>query len=622
MWMQSTDSGRKGARLRGARAARPGRLRGLEALPHLKAVRMGLLLWAVLLLCAAFPILVAAQPPEPQPPPKKPSALRGQGIFESRCVRCHGTEGKGDGPMVSQLPAPPPSFADVAHMRQVTPADYFDIITNGRTNALMPPWKDALSLQERWDVLFYVWSLGTDAQRIQTGQAVYQRECATCHADDGSGVPTADLSDLRTTLHMSQADLVQAIRKGHDATGWTDKLTDEEHWAVADYVRTFVYEPTFVALSATGEGVIRGKVVQGTPNGPTDFKGLSVTVFPFVGEKALTPITVTTQADGTFEVTDLPTSDDRRYGLQVEYKGIRYLYPELISFKDAKTVTPEVKVYETTRDPSAIHVERHHLIIDFTAEGMRVAELYIFRNAGDRTFVGDGETLRLPLPANAEGVRFDDPRMERSTRLQDHAVVDTLPVLPGTRQVLLSYQVPYQGESATFTKEIAYPTASMNVLVADVGVKVTAEGFTQEDPVTTQDGTRFLNYTRTGMAPGSQLVLELSNLPRPGGPRAAVTPDRSATLRWLGLGLAVLAVAFGAAYPALRPRLLLGEGAAAETALLRRRRQVLLQEIADLDDAFEAGEVEETEYRRTRATLKAELIEIMQQMQKSEEEAP
>jgi len=373
--------------------------------------------------------------------------------------------------------------------------------------------------------------------------------------------------------------------------------------------------------SPTGDGVIQGRVVQGTADGPTDFEGLDVIVLPFVGEQLLTPITVTAQADGAFEVTDLPTDEDRSYGLQVEYKGVRYFYPELITFGDRKTATPEVKVYETTGDDSAIHVERHHLIIDFAEGRMRVAELYIFRNAGDRTFVGDGETLRLPLPAEAEGVRFDDPRMQNSTRLQGNVVVDTLPVLPGTRQVLLSYVVPYQGTSATFEKEIAYPTANVNVLIADVGVKVSADGFTQEEPVTTQDSTRFLNYTRSEVAAGSQMVLKFSNLPRAGGARTTVTPDHSARLRWLGVGLAVLAAAFGIAYPALRSRLLFGESASEDVVLLRRRRQILLEEIADLDDAFEAGEVQEGEYRRTRAALKAELIEIMRQMREFEGES-
>jgi hypothetical protein len=41
-------------------------------------------------------------------------------------------------------------------------------------------------------------------------------------------------------------------------------------------------------------------------------------------------------------------------------------------------------------------------------------------------------------------------------------------------------------------------------------------------------------------------------------------------------------------------------------------RERLLRSIADLDDAFEAGEIEEESYREERSELKARLLEIMQ----------
>jgi hypothetical protein len=371
------------------------------------------------------------------------------------------------------------------------------------------------------------------------------------------------------------------------------------------------------AAAQEGEGVIQGRLVQGTPGGSTDFAGLQVTVFPFVGDQTLEPITVTTRPDGTFEVTNLPTGEDRSYGLQVEYAGVQYFYPELITFGEETTFNAEVTVYETTTDGSTIHVVRHHIIIDFAAGAMQVAEMYMFRNVGERTVVGE-ETLRFPLPPGAVELRFEDPRMQMSTRLAEGQVVDTLPVPPGMRQVLLSYALPYQGSSATFAKEIAYPTANLNVLIADVGVKVRAEGFTAGAPVTTRGEARFLNYTRSGLASGSRLELGLSNLPR-GAETPMVTPaDRSATLRWVGIGLAIVALAFGVAYPTLRPRLLHGAEAPVGLTLLRRRRQMLLREIADLDDAFEAGEMDEAEYRHTRAALKAELMEILWQLREEQ----
>ncbi len=379
--------------------------------------------------------------------------------------------------------------------------------------------------------------------------------------------------------------------------------------------------PAWVAAQE-GEGVIQGRVLQGTPGGSTDFAALSVTVFPFVGETSLEPITVTTRADGTFEVANLPTGEDRSYGLRVEYAGVEYFYPELITFGAGTTVEAEVTVYETTSDDTAIHVVRHHVIIDFAEGTMQVAEMYIFQNPGDRTFVGSGETLRFPLPAGAMELRFEDPRMRTSTRLAEgNVVVDTLPVPPGMRQVLFSYALPYQGSSATFEKEILYPTVNLNILVADVGVKVGAEGFTAGEPITTRGEARFLNYTRSDVTAGSRLRLTFSNLPRGAGAAAGVVPDRSATLRWLGIGLTIVALAFGVAYPVLRSRLLHGAGGSEELSLLRRRRQVLLQEIADLDDVFEAGGMDEAEYRDARAALKAELIEIMWQLREEERQS-
>jgi hypothetical protein len=43
----------------------------------------------------------------------------------------------------------------------------------------------------------------------------------------------------------------------------------------------------------------------------------------------------------------------------------------------------------------------------------------------------------------------------------------------------------------------------------------------------------------------------------------------------------------------------------------RRSEDELIQAIADLDDAFENGEVEEPVYQRRRAKLKAQLVEVM-----------
>lgn len=584
----------------------------------------------VIIITILFPLEVllnprtaGAQSPTPQEsPPQAPSALRGKAIFEARCARCHGPQGAGDGAMAAQLPAAPSSFLDTDHMRQVTPADYYDVITNGNMEVLMPPWGNELSAQERWDVLFYTWSLGTTREKVETGEIIYSQECAECHGDDGNKVDAIDLSDLATMATLSQADLAAGVRDGHPEVDWKDTLTDDERWAVVDYVRTFTYDTVFSAEAVAGDGIIEGQVINGTAGAQADLADLAVTVLPFVGQTTLTPITVTTKADGSFRIGNLPMGPDRNYGLQATYRGVDYFHPELIELSDSPVASVTVHVYETTTDDSAISVDRNHVIIDFADNQLQVAELYIFRNSDDRTYVGNGETLRFSLPERAQNLRFDDPRMNQSTELAEDGIVDTLPVPPGNRQVLLSYSVPYDGRSTSFQKKIVYPTENLNVLVADAGIEVDAGTLQAGEPVSTQTNARFLNYTQQSVSAGEQVSLKLSNLPRDSTSTSVSVPaDQSGMLRWFGLGLIALALTFVLAYPALRPRLLAEEALEDDTSesVLRRQRRMLLEELADLDDAYEAGEVAESSYIQVRAEVKADLIDVMRQLRSLEE---
>jgi hypothetical protein len=45
-----------------------------------------------------------------------------------------------------------------------------------------------------------------------------------------------------------------------------------------------------------------------------------------------------------------------------------------------------------------------------------------------------------------------------------------------------------------------------------------------------------------------------------------------------------------------------------------RKRSALIKEIAELDDRFEAGGIDEASYRKIRETKKAELIEVTRRL--------
>ena len=117
-------------------------------------------MWIVVAVLAAVLLGIAAMSAEPTrllaeeelSPPGKPSAVRGQEIFEARCASCHGLEGDG-----SSLEGAA-NFADREFMRRKKPAEFFEAVRDGVEGTAMPAWGDSLSEMEIWDVLYYAWT--------------------------------------------------------------------------------------------------------------------------------------------------------------------------------------------------------------------------------------------------------------------------------------------------------------------------------------------------------------------------------------------------------------------------------------------------------------------------------
>jgi high-affinity iron transporter len=181
-------------------------------------------------------------------PPEEPSAERGAAIFREHCASCHGSNGAGDGPDAARLERKPANFSDVAFMRGETPLDFFHVITVGRRGAAMPAWGDVLTVQQRWDVISYLWGLAHDRGRMAEGQGVFLSQCASCHGAAGDGVgPFAaalltPVPDFRQTPRLSQrtdAQLFAAVRDGVSGSAMPAfrALTDDERWNAVAFLR-------------------------------------------------------------------------------------------------------------------------------------------------------------------------------------------------------------------------------------------------------------------------------------------------------------------------------------------------------------------------------------------------
>jgi len=182
-----------------------------------------------------------------------------------------------------QLPSRPANFHNQVAMRLNSPFMMFETIRLGRPHTAMPafgpkpaygalPFSPRLADAQIWDVLFYEWSFATTPQTVAMARAIYQERaintgvaavtCAACHGTAGDGRGGARSGEMAAKVWgwrqqasagvftnatlMAQrkpSELYQRILNGRGLMpAYRGKLTEEEIWALVDYLWTFVYD--------------------------------------------------------------------------------------------------------------------------------------------------------------------------------------------------------------------------------------------------------------------------------------------------------------------------------------------------------------------------------------------
>ena len=83
---------------------------------------------------------------------------KGKTLFEKKCQRCHGKEGKGDGPDADS-DMPPEDLTDASRAGRNPDGVMFYKLWNGRKSPKMPSFKTELSKEEVWTLVHYAKSL-------------------------------------------------------------------------------------------------------------------------------------------------------------------------------------------------------------------------------------------------------------------------------------------------------------------------------------------------------------------------------------------------------------------------------------------------------------------------------
>jgi mono/diheme cytochrome c family protein len=137
---------------------------------RIRSVRRAALAVLTTLVVALVAVGVSGQSPGGNPEARKiknpvpataASVNAGRASFDTYCALCHGTDGKGNGPL-AQPNAKPQDLTDAAWVYGSTDGEIFDLIVKGLVGppVKMPAFNATLSERDLWNVVNFLRSLG------------------------------------------------------------------------------------------------------------------------------------------------------------------------------------------------------------------------------------------------------------------------------------------------------------------------------------------------------------------------------------------------------------------------------------------------------------------------------
>ncbi len=526
-----------------------------------------------------------------------------------------------------QVPAPL-SFTDAATSADQQPVTWYDTITNGNIEHLMPPWGDSLSDAERWDVGMYTYMLPYSQDQIAHGHDLYDADC--------SGCDTSALTDLATMATLSQNALIEHLGAMPAFAG----LSDADKNDLAAYVRTLSFaNPGVVAATAQAErtveppvstaevgatsGTVDGKVTNGTASGSVP-DNLTLTLFIFDANLNQQQMTTSENADGSYSFADVPLDPSNTYVVTTNYRNRVFASDLLTGDKlsaDASdgTVDLPVTIYELTEDADVIKIDGLVTQISIIGDSMQIAQVFNFTNTSDRAFTssetasnGEPISVVITLPPGAVVAGFPDNQNRYVVDQDKFTVFDTVPVLPGEQHIVqLVYLIPYD-QGAIIEQPMNYTlNGPVRLLINPPTLTTTSEQLPSLGQQTVGNTEYAIYGAPLSLAAGDVLRYTVSGEGISATENAARNEPVVSSNSLLLVVVGVLVIAG-----------LLGGGL---FLIARRNRSgdqqvidILVRQIAELDADHDAGKIDDDAYEQQRSALKARLASLMERKKTSE----
>jgi hypothetical protein len=380
------------------------------------------------------------------------------------------------------------------------------------------------------------------------------------------------------------------------------------------------------ALPATA-GTVSGMVRNATTGKAA--AGAEVVLMQLQG--GMQPVADTkSDAQGRFRF-DHPAIGQQPMLLRAIFRGVNY-HQSLPPGRD----TVDVEVFEPTKDPSAIEVTTHAIVVQPNGAVLLVGEEYTIENRTNppKAFWNEQGSFEFELPAGAElgevGASGPSgmPVVQGTIDKGPNHYAIAFPFRPGENSVRVSYHVPYASNQTTLRLASLYRCGRM-LVVAPPTMQVAGEGF---QAAGNEQGWNL--YARNSVSPGASVAISISGTAPPpsdseaqgsaeaqgnsrAGPQASseasgVLPARLDSLKWiLAAGFASL-FALGAIFLWRKSRERAPVQAAAEVdRQVRGSIDEIKETLFRLELRRQAGTISDEEYSRQHAKAQKVLRELV-----------
>jgi len=255
---------------------------------------------------------------------------------------------------------------------------------------------------------------------------------------------------------------------------------------------------------------VKGTVVNKTTNEP--MSNYPVRINQYDGSQANVVAVDTTSSIGKFTFSGLEDGND--YGLSVFY--------QLIKYEDVRWSAPppadhsfDIAVYDTTHSDVNVKIAMQHAVLTEGEGKLFVRQIMRVENQSDKAFIGTVpvsrnayKSLSFQIPPGATNIRPGEGFMQCCVGLNGSEFYDTMELLPGSKDVVLYYDIPVESEKFIFQDRAAYPIDSYVALIKRQKTEVKSQLLNIMQSATDDS---FIQLTATQLKRGQIIPIQFEN---------------------------------------------------------------------------------------------------------------